>query len=205
MNGLLVPRTDDNRVIVGQLLTFDANAGRWLLNGKPPPADLRLLVVGTTAVAQHWQDGKVISSVWDGDLAEVCEEGNEAIPREEWEDSPDGKKKAPWSVSSVVYLVDMSTAKKLTVAAATVGQRIAVEILSDQIATMCKLRGVDVIPEIILGVDSFPTRFGTRKPRPDYCVVAWRDISGKAAPQLTLSKVEKPTSGELFDDQIPFE
>lgn len=203
MNSLLVQRADDNRVIVGQLLTFDANNGKWLLNNKPPP-DLRLLVVGTAAVAQHWQDGKVVASIWDGDLAEVCEEGNEAIPKDQWEILPDGKQKKPWSVSSVVYLVDISTAKKLTVAAATVGQKIAVEILSDQIATMRKLRGGEVIPEIRLGVDSFPTRFGTRKPRPDYDVVNWFDPSGKAAPQLALPTVEEPTTGEILSDEIPF-
>jgi hypothetical protein len=206
MTGLLVPRNDDSRVIVGQLLTFDANAGKWSLSGKPLPHDWRLLVIGTTAAAQQWHGGKTIDTVWadEGrDLHEICEEGNAAIPQSEWELSQDGKAKPPWSVSCIVYLVDPQTAKKFTIAAATVGERIATEILSDQIAAMRKLRGSDVLPEIVLGVDTFPTRFGGRKPRPDFDVKVWRSL-GKETTQLALPAVSEPTSGELFDDSIPF-
>jgi hypothetical protein len=209
-NALLVTRSEDrNRVIVGQLLVFDANNGKWLLDNQPPPSDLALLVAGTIMVAQRWLDGRVIETLWPDDvpsLARAVEEGNEAIPKEEWEEGQDGKAKPPWALAFVVYLVDPLTAKKYTVAASTVGQKIAYELLTDQIETMRTLRGQDVVAECVLGVGSFPTRFGTRKPRPDYDVCGWRILGpGRdKAPPLALSKVEEPTTGELLNDELPY-
>ena len=42
----LVTRSNDdrNRVVVGRLISFDGNAGKWMLDGKPPPAGMKLLV-----------------------------------------------------------------------------------------------------------------------------------------------------------------
>jgi hypothetical protein len=106
MSNLLVTRSEDrNRIIVGQLLTFDANNGKWLIDGQPLPSDLALLVAGTVMVAQQWRDGRVVSTLWPddvGSLTRAVEEGNEAIPKEEWEEGRDGKVKAPWAISHVV-------------------------------------------------------------------------------------------------------
>jgi hypothetical protein len=199
---------DANRVIQGQLLVFDANNGRWLLNDKPPPSGMRLLVGGTVSVAQQWQGGRPVATVWPetvSSLVDVVEEGNESIPEAQWEKDQSGSSKKPWSISHAVYLVDPSTAKKFTVAASTVGQKIAVELLADQIDTMCRLRGVNVLPEITLGIDSFPTRFGTRRPRPDYVVVGWRALGSETVPALGRGRdVDPPTTAEVVDDEIPF-
>jgi hypothetical protein len=203
----LVKRSDGDadRVIKGQLLSFDANAGRWNLDDKPPPAGLRLLVGGTIAVAQRWLGGKPAGTVWPGgqSLVDVVAEGNESIPEDQWELDQSGKRKQPWAISRVVYLIDPNTAKKFTVAASTTGQRIAVELLEDQIDTMRQLRGTKVYAEIELGVTTFPTRFGTRKPRPDYVVVSWRGVGSDTVP-LALPQVEKPTLAEQMDDGLPF-
>jgi hypothetical protein len=206
-NNLIVRSSDPNRVIVGQLLNFDANSGKWSIDGKAPPAGLKLLVAGTVSVAQKWHDGKVVDTLWPDDgrnLTDAVEEGNEAVPKEQWEKGPDGKPKAPWSISHVVYLIDPATGKKLTVAAATVGQKIAVELLEGQVDVMRQLRGEDVLAEVVLGVSTFATRFGTRRPRPDYEVTSWRSLGKKTAPPLALSTVDRPTTGELLDDSIPF-
>jgi hypothetical protein len=203
----LVKRSDGDadRVIKGQLLSFDANAGRWNLDDKPPPAGLRLLVGGTTAVAQRWLGGKPAGTVWPSgqSLVDVVAEGNESIPEDQWELDQSGKRKQPWAISRVVYLIDPNTAKKFTVAASTTGQRIAVELLEDQIDTMRQLRGTKVYAEIELGVTTFATRFGTRKPRPDYVVIGWRGVGTDTVP-LALPKVEKPTLAEQMDDGLPF-
>jgi hypothetical protein len=207
-NGLMVRPEGDDRIIKGTLLQFDANAGKWLIDGQPPPPGLKLLVGGTVAVAQQWRGGKPLATLWPGDvpsLANAVEEGNESIPKEDWEEGADGKPKPPWSISRIIYLVDPNTAKKFTVAASTVGQRIAIELLDDQVATMRQLRGTRVYAEVTLGVGSFATRFGTRRPRPDYVVVGWRCIGPDATPALPARDVEPPALGEfLGDDEIPF-
>jgi hypothetical protein len=208
MSNELMTRPDgDARVIKGSLLQFDANNGKWLLDGQPPPAGLQLLVAGTVAVAQLWKGGKPLTTLWPGDvpsLALAVEEGNDAIPKEEWEKGPDDKPKPPWSISRIIYLVDPNTARKFTVAASTVGQKIACELLEDQINTMRQLRGAKVYAEVTLGVGSFPTRFGTRKPRPDYQVVSWRCIGTDTTPALPARDVKPPLLGELMDDAVPF-
>jgi hypothetical protein len=197
---------DDNRVIQGQLLALDANNGKWLLDNQPPPSSLRLLVAGTVSVAQQWQGGKPITTVWPDDassLADVVEEGNESTPQSQWEKDQSGTPKKPWSLSHVVYLIDPNTAKKFTVAASTVGQKIAVELLSDQIETMCRLRGANVMAEITLGISSFATRFGARRPRPDYLVVGWRALGSETVPAIGRD-IEPPAAAEQTADEIPY-
>jgi hypothetical protein len=203
----LVKRSgDNNRVIQGQLLALDANNGKWLLDSQPPPSGLRLLVAGTVLVAQQWHGGKPINTVWPDDassLADVVEDGNEAIPQSEWETDKTGTPKKPWSLSHVVYLIDPASAKKYTIAASTVGQRIAVELLRDQIETMRLLRGTNVTAEVTLGVASFATRFGARRPRPDYVVVGWRTLGSETVPAIGRD-IEPPTAAEQMADEIPY-
>jgi hypothetical protein len=208
MSNELMRRNDgDDRVIKGQLLTFDANAGRWMLDGNSPPPDLKLLVAGTVSVAQLWKGGKPLTTLWPNDvpsLASAVEEGNDRVPKEEWEEGVDGKPKPPWAISRVVYLVDPNTAKKYTTAASTTGQKIACELLTDQIETMCRLRGAEVYAVVELGIGSFRTKFGTRKPRPDYNVVSWRCIGSDATPALPARDVLPPLLGELMGDEVGF-
>jgi hypothetical protein len=207
MNDLMVRPEGDDRVIKGTLLQFDANNGKWLLDDSPPPAGLQLLVAGTVSVGQLWKGGKPLTTLWPGDvpsLAAAVGEGNESIPKEEWEEGADGKRKPPWSISNIVYLIDPSTARKFTVAASTVGQRIACELLEDQVSTMCQLRGTRVYAVVTLGVGTFATRFGTRKPRPDYNVVAWRSIGADPTPALPARDVSPPALSELLDDEVGF-
>jgi hypothetical protein len=206
MLDLIKRNGDNNRVIQGQLLAFDANNGKWLLDSQPPPSDLRLLVAGTVSVAQRWQGGKPITTVWPdtvSSLADVVEEENESIPQSQWEKDQSGTAKKPWSLSRVLYLIDPSTAKKFTVAASTAGQKIAVELLSDQIETMCRLRGANVMAEVTLGVSSFATKFGTRRPHPDYVVVGWRALGSEPVPTIGRY-VEPSTADEEMADLIPF-
>jgi hypothetical protein len=71
---------------------------------------------------------------------------------------------------------------------------------------MRTLRGKDVIAEIVLGVGSFPTRFGTRRPRPDYDIIGWRILGAgrDKSPPLALSHVDEPTTGEILNDELPY-
>jgi hypothetical protein len=198
---------DANRVIVGTALSFDANNSKWLIGDKPTPPGSRLVIGGITTVAQRWKDKRVLSTVWPDsglDLGDVVEEGNESIPESEWEIGTDGKKKAPWSISRVVYLVDTVDARTYTFASATVGAKIGVDQLRTQAELMQRLRGAAVIPEIELGVDTFMTRFGTRKPRPDFVVTRWISVGGQQTPQLALTQVAEPTRAEEMDDSIPY-
>jgi hypothetical protein len=107
----------------------------------------------------------------------------------------------------VVYLIDPISAATYTFISATVGARIAVERLSDQVRTMRALRGENVVPLVELGSAPMKTRFTASKQRPAFTVVEWRYLGGGngGAPAIEHkpTPVEPVTLAEELNDEIP--
>jgi hypothetical protein len=210
MNDLIVSdgftSAANGRVIQGELVK--CIDGHW---SSRSGADLpkKLLAIGVINILQRWEKQNPVDTI-------VAEPGkplpnlndlNAAVPEEAWEVGPDGNKKPPWQFQHVVYLVDMETAAKYTFASGTMGARIAVDNLRDQVATMRTLRG-HVTPIVSLGDAPMSTKFGI-KVRPAFDIVGWTHLSGVVAPaQLEhvkgIEPITLPTVAESLDDTITF-
>jgi hypothetical protein len=169
----------------------------------------KLLAVGVIDIYQRWAKNRPVDVITaqPGQKLPDVDELNAEIPEEEWEAGPDGNKKPPWQFQHVVYLVDAATAAKYTFASGTIGARIAVNNLRDQVATMRMLRG-NVTPVVALGDAPMPTKFGT-KVRPAFDIVGCTQLAGATtAPMLEHVKgvepVEPPTLAESLNDAIGF-
>jgi hypothetical protein len=190
------------RVIQGQLVK--CVDGHW----SPDPPE-KLLAVGVRDILQCWKAKKPIDVIIaePGKQLPNIDELNAEIPKETWELGPDGNKKPPWQFQHVVYLVDAATAAKYTFASGTVGARIAVDHLRDQVSTMRRLRG-NVTPVVALGDAPMATKFGL-KVRPSFDIVGWVQLESMAAPAQIehikgITPVDPPTISEELNDGINF-
>jgi hypothetical protein len=208
---------DNPRLIIGTKLK--CNDGQWSANdGSELKPDTRYLVRGTLTAAQHWQNNLPVETI----VKEVgkpfidIDEANARIPQTDWEMGLDGKPRAPWQVTRVVYLIRIPDGKLYTYLNSTYGTKIAVGNLREQVSTMRMLRGTDVVPIVRLDKAPYRTRYGV-KIRPDFVPVEWRAIGGagglqqKPAQQLehkqeaTSGKPVKPvTTKEELNDEIPW-
>ena len=140
------------------------------------------------------------------------DELNARIPQKQWETGLDGKPRPPWQKQCLVYLLDGTNAERFTFINSTVGARIAVENLKDQVKWMRAMRGADVFPVVELSSAPMKTKMGT-KIRPDFRVVGWRRLGdGETGPVTgappTTPAIGKPvapvSSREALNDEIPF-
>jgi hypothetical protein len=206
-----LPSLDAEQAIHGQRPEFMDK--EWFLNGTVMPPGQEFLVLGIKKVVQRWEDGKPVEAIVehpDRELPDV-EALNQAIPKSEWDITPDGKPRPPWSLSYAVYLLRLQDAQIFTSINSTQGQRAAAKSLSDSIRWMCALKQKMVWPVVTLGSQLFSKRF--KNYRPDFVIVpgGWRELSGDGfveVKQLTASdvgqKVEKPTLAEEMSDAIEF-
>jgi len=121
-----------HRVGRGSFLKWNDKQGWIDRDGVAPPSPL--LVVGVNEILRRWKDG-VAEDIVEKPLPDP-DELNAAIPVREWEVGVDGKPRAPWAHTVVVYLVNLATGETYTYAAATVGAHIAVEGLKEAVITM---------------------------------------------------------------------
>jgi hypothetical protein len=204
---------DPGRTVQGSIAKFVD--GRWSCDGCEFPADTELLVLGTTEVMQHFQDGKLIEEIKEKPFPDV--EGlNEAVPIEQWSEGINGPR-PPWSHQYVAYLLDPNDAGIYTSINNTVGQRIAIERLASKVKWMRALRGEKVSPLVKLDAKPMPTNKGL-KMRPEFTILDWRDLGGgsfvetKPMPQLppaeAAGQIGKPvkavSTAEELEDEIPF-
>jgi hypothetical protein len=189
--------------------------GRWSCDGCEFPADTKLLVLGTTEVLQHFQNEQLIDEIKEKPFPDL-EELNKAIPVEEWSEGLNGPR-PPWSHQYVCYLLDPADAALYTSINDTKGQEIAVQRLTNKVKWMRRLRHEKVSPVVQLDSKPMPTKQGL-KMRPEFTVVAWRDLGGgsfvetKPPPQLppaqAAEQIGKPvkavSTAEELEDEIPF-
>jgi hypothetical protein len=211
MNALIVSdgfsAAANGRVIQGTLLK--CTDGHW---DSKTDANLpeKLLAIGVVDILQRWENKKPVDTIIaePGKNLPNIDELNSEVPEAEWELGPDGAKKPPWQFQHVVYLVDADTAAKYTFASGTIGAKIAVNNLRDQVSTMRMLRG-NVTPIVSLGDAPMPTKFGM-KVRPSFDIVGWAQLGSAIEPAKQLEHiggiepVKPPTLSEELNDKLPY-
>jgi hypothetical protein len=118
----------------------------------------------------------------------------------------------PWKLTFFLYLLNAITGELSTFWTNTIGGKIALAALSDQISFMRRVRP-DAVPIIKLESKSMPTKFGGPKPRPHFNIVRWASrgaagsqtlLAGPEQKDAGLQKLEPPTTAEHMNDSIPF-
>jgi hypothetical protein len=195
----------------GPLEKFDN--GDWRLDGVPSDPKRRLVAVHTESFVRRWQDKRVIEVITTMPLPDL--EGlNATVPRNEWELDLNGAPRKPYELAHRLDLLNLDTAEHTTFISATAGAAKAVSLLKDQVKWMRRMRGRNVVPQVMLSSAPFKTQFGMKK-RPELKVVGWFDLSGgtpsavqaqapKALPPVAPTPVKEPSTGEALNDSIPF-
>jgi len=206
-----LPTLDVEQAIHGQRIEFVDK--EWFLNDAVMPPGQEFLVLGIKKVAQRWENGKPAEAIVerpDRELPDI-EALNAAILQSEWETTPDGQLRPPWSLAYAVYLLRLHDAQIFTVINSTDGQRVAAVTLHNSIEWMCALKGTMVWAIVTLRSQLFSKRF--KKHRPDFVIApnGWRELSGNGlveVKQLTAAtigqKVEEPTLAEEMKDAVRF-
>jgi hypothetical protein len=107
-----------------------------------------MLVLGLTTVLRRWKDNRP-EYITEHPLPDPGEL-NRAIPIEQWELGLDGKPRPPWTLTYVIYLVELTTGALFTYAHDTFGAMQAYNALEERIAVMRVLRGEYVFPVVRL-------------------------------------------------------
>ena len=131
-----------------------------------------------------------------------------AVPKEKWPANFNGQPEHPWKSTHYLVLLDIATGEVSTFWTNTVGGRVAVGALKDQVDFMRQHRP-DAIPVIALESVPMPTQYGGTKPRPHFKICGWR--SSTANQQLLADKtvveeletVEAPSLAEEMNDDLP--
>jgi hypothetical protein len=107
----------------------------------------------------------------------------------DWPLDLNGAPKAPWSWTTFLFLIDVDSGESITFSTATIGGRIAIKELTDQIKSMRQMKP-GAMPIIELRSVPFPTRFGGKKPRPHFKITGWR--SREPEPQAQQIEYDGP-------------
>lgn len=100
-----------------------------------------------------------------------------------WEEEKD-----PWVYQNILPMDDLETGEYMIFVTSSVGGKIAVETLCNNVVRVYKKGRQSGLPIIELATKLFPTKFGI-KPRPHFPIVRWHDLS---------------PLGEDMSDAIPF-
>ena len=95
----------------------------------------------------------------------------------------------------MIYLLDGHERRAVHLLNSTVGARIAVENLKDQVKWMRAMRGADVFPVVELSSAPMKTKMGT-KIRPDFRVVEWRQLGDGESGPVTGAPPTTPAIGK---------
>jgi hypothetical protein len=203
----------NDRVIQGTILR--CVDGHWRdRDGRTFPPGTQLLALATTEILQHWQDQVPVETIvkTPGEPLPRVKDLNAKIPESEWEEDLNGEPRPPWQKAYVVYLLDKNTAEKFTFLNSTIGARMAVTNLREQVKWMSQLRGESVRPIVELANAPMKTRFG-QKLRPDFRIVSWVELGVSIQPTVTpqierkhggIKPVEPVSVAEDLHDEVPF-
>jgi hypothetical protein len=126
-----------------------------------------------------------------------------------WPLNLNGKPEHPWKLTRYLYLLDAATGEISTFWTSTIGGRIGIDELTDQITFMRQMRP-GAHPVVQLRSKPMPTSYGGTKPRPYFHLAGWKQADGAVeqaqitGPTGPTVDVEPPTSAEIFDDEIGF-
>jgi hypothetical protein len=212
-------RPDGAGIIQGILLKF-GNDAKWVTrDGDAIDPNLELVVVDLQRVVQRWEDGKPIETkiLEPGEKFPDLAALNDAVPKEDWLEGPDGHPRGPFQAQHIVYLLDASQMQKYTFPTGTTGGSIAIRDLVEKLVWIRRLQGNNVFAVVTLGDVFMKTKFGGRQ-RPAFNIVRWARLGGDSnapalpAPPMTpvaavpLETVAEPAKAEADDflnDPLP--
>jgi hypothetical protein len=212
-------RPQGGGIIKGMLIKF-SNTAAWIdTNDNELPAGLELVVIDVIRVVQKWIDQQPVETriLAPGEKFPDIEALNEAAPKDEWHEGPDGKMHGPWQAQHILYLLNLETMDRYSYPTGTVGGSIAIRELVDKTNWMRRLRGPAVFPRVALRDVFMNTRFGGRQ-RPHFEIKGWVQLGGdeKIAalptpkptplpPMPGVKEIAEPTLSEhMGGDKVPF-
>lgn len=196
-------------VLAGTTIAKFTNEATWVTRDEEElPPDVERIATGIIRLVQKWIDG-----IPDPNETRVLapeekfpdiEALNEAAPKSEWSEGPDGRPRGPWQAQYVVQLLDPKTMERYSYPTGTVGGGIAVRELKDKVQWMRKLRGQNVYAVVTLANKFMKTRFGGRQ-RPHFIVTRWITLGAdeQTALPAPAHEVKEPTLAEEMNDSIP--
>jgi hypothetical protein len=131
-------------------------------------------------------------------------------PEETWPvSSYSGEPECPWKYTLYIQGLKVGTGEAVTFATSTIGGRVAVDELTDQIQSMRRLGRAGALPIIELCTKMMPTKKFGNRPRPWFKIVGWKFPQRAAEP---LKQVETLNSADavgepdanVFDDSVNF-
>jgi hypothetical protein len=156
-------------------------------DGLPLPSPM--LVAGFTTELRCWKDKK-LERITEHPLPDPANL-NAAIPISEWETGLDGRPRAPWALTYVVYLIDLDRGALYSYANSTFGARLLYENLEEQVTVMRMIRGDHVLPIVRLEQRPMKTQYGM-KARPHLHIIDWRAPGDGGGPSKPVSQSPTP-------------
>jgi hypothetical protein len=196
-----------------QGLTKFTNEAKWVRDDEEIAPDRELIAADVVRVLQRWEDGKPIETriLEPGEKFPDVKALNDAVPREDWSEGPDGHPRGPWQAQHILYLVDPVTMDRFSYPTATTGGGIAIRELVDKITLMRRTRGPNLYAIVTLGDTFMQTKFGGRQ-RPHFKIARWVRLGNEGGEELaalpaptapTLQPVQEPSLAEDFNDELP--
>jgi hypothetical protein len=163
------------------------------------------VAVDIIRVVQRWHDAKPVETIILAphqkfpDVAKM----NDAVPREEWVEGPDGHPRGPWQAQHITYLLDPITMDRFTFPTGTTGGTIATRDLTDKVKWMRRFRGANIFAVVCLRDVFMNTRFGGRQ-RPHFEVQRWVRLGDGGEPLAVTgpTPVTDPSTAALEDKSV---
>src|SRR5262249_24610600 len=119
----------------------------------------------------------------------------------------DGRPRAPWALTYLVYLIDLDRGALYTYANSTFGARLLYENLEESVTVMRMIRCNHVLPIVRLEQRPMKTQYGM-KARPHLHIIDWRapgDGGGppKPVPQSPTPQISGPVSTPTTPSSTP--
>jgi hypothetical protein len=132
------------------------------------------------------------------------------VDESDWPPNLNGTPEHPWKLTLYLYLLDVDTGEISTFWTNTVGGKVAIGQLADQVAFMRQARP-DALPVVALESRDMPTQFGGTKPRPHFRILGYKSRGNVGAQNLlsgseqnvALPDVEAPSIAEQLNDDLP--
>jgi hypothetical protein len=119
-----------------------------------------------------------------------------------WEAGLNGEPSDPWRNTRYLYLIHPHTGMRFCFVTDSVGGRMAISNLKDQIANV-RYAQPNAVPLVKLSSVPMKTRFGM-KTRPSFEVIEWRGKATGGAPAQITSHAEAIKQAAPFNDEIGF-
>jgi hypothetical protein len=179
-----------------------SNAAEWLYNEEPLPKG-EYLVPDVERVVVCWQD-----DMPDPDKTRTLgpkepwpdvDALNDAVPKEDWREGPDGHMHGPYQRQYIVHLLHMDKMTRYWWPTSTIGGGMCVRALVEATSWKRMFYGPNTYAIVEPTSTLMRTRFGNRQ-RPHLEIVRFTTIG----PDDKALPAPEPSAKQITDDSIPF-